>query len=301
MTSSWENNTTVTSCSVLPLQRWMHWNCSVNCIDIALFIWIWRHDTNSANCVHQRPYYRQLSNIRRTKSQNLNVSRLVLQLAVCITLKPGVKSRMKKQLEQRRQAMLQLHLSDKKIHCVLSATYIRDLTVLVESLTKGQVESVFLSYLHHKTVGKHCIIWRFEIQNIACFTISSKISLFLPTCLTFWLTLNPIQCCCAWTNVSKINTRESCFVHYSRTSAWVLESPSSRPPKLERAQPNHRSLSCIGIFVSECKTKSNTKKESRDYVYIMWEYKVLSIKNRCRAKSIREGKNRQNLCNIWKH
>ena len=37
--------------------------------------------------------YRQISNIRCTKSQNLNVSRLILQLSLCNTciLKPGVK------------------------------------------------------------------------------------------------------------------------------------------------------------------------------------------------------------------
>ena len=39
--------------------------------------------------------YRQLYNVRRTKSQNLNVSRLVLQFPVPNPLKPGVKSRMK--------------------------------------------------------------------------------------------------------------------------------------------------------------------------------------------------------------
>ena len=39
--------------------------------------------------------YRQISNISRTKSQNLNVSRLVLQLPLPNPVKPGVKSRMK--------------------------------------------------------------------------------------------------------------------------------------------------------------------------------------------------------------
>ena len=39
--------------------------------------------------------YRQTSNIRHTKSENLNVSRLVLQLSLRNLLKPGVKSRMK--------------------------------------------------------------------------------------------------------------------------------------------------------------------------------------------------------------
>ena len=39
--------------------------------------------------------YRPISNISRTKSQNLNVSGLVLQVSLCNLLKPGVKSRMK--------------------------------------------------------------------------------------------------------------------------------------------------------------------------------------------------------------
>ena len=63
--------------------------------------------------------YRQVSNIRRTESQNLNVSRLGLQLSLRNILKPDVKPRMKMQLEQRRQAMLQLHLSDQQFNCLL--------------------------------------------------------------------------------------------------------------------------------------------------------------------------------------
>ena len=39
--------------------------------------------------------YRPLSNISRTQSQNINVSRLVLQLSLPNPLKPGVKLRMK--------------------------------------------------------------------------------------------------------------------------------------------------------------------------------------------------------------
>ena len=39
--------------------------------------------------------YRQTANIRRTKCRKLNVSRLVLQLALPNQLKPGAKSRMK--------------------------------------------------------------------------------------------------------------------------------------------------------------------------------------------------------------
>ena len=63
--------------------------------------------------------YRKVSNIRCTKSPNLNDSRLVLQLSLSNILKPGIKSRMKMQLEQRRQAMLQLHLSHQQFNCLL--------------------------------------------------------------------------------------------------------------------------------------------------------------------------------------
>ena len=50
---------------------------------------------------------------------------LILQLSVPNPLKLGVKSRMKMKLEQRRQAVLQLHLSDHEFNlhtkvCVLS-------------------------------------------------------------------------------------------------------------------------------------------------------------------------------------
>ena len=55
----------------------------------------------------------------RTKSQNLNVSWLGLQLPSHNILKPSVQWRMKMQLKQHRQAMLQLHLSDQPFHCLL--------------------------------------------------------------------------------------------------------------------------------------------------------------------------------------
>ena len=43
----------------------------------------------------------------------------LLRLSLPNPLKPDVKSRMKMQLEQRRQAMLQLHLSDRQFYCLL--------------------------------------------------------------------------------------------------------------------------------------------------------------------------------------
>ena len=73
--------------------------------------------------------YRQTSNISRTKCQNLNVSRLVLHLSLPNSLMPGVKSRMTMWLEQRRQALLQLYLSDQLCYCLLRCVYIRSLAV----------------------------------------------------------------------------------------------------------------------------------------------------------------------------
>ena len=63
--------------------------------------------------------YRKTSSISRTKFQNLNVSCILLQLSSRHPLKPGVKSRMKMSLEQRRQAMLQLHLSYQQFYCLV--------------------------------------------------------------------------------------------------------------------------------------------------------------------------------------
>ena len=53
---------------------------------------------NSASVSYTRSAeenYRQVSNIRRTKSQHLKDSRTVLQLSLLNPLKPDVKSRMK--------------------------------------------------------------------------------------------------------------------------------------------------------------------------------------------------------------
>ena len=56
---------------------------------------------SGSQCLTFRSYlssgynYRRISNIRRTKSQNLNTSHLGLQLSLSNILKPGVKSRMK--------------------------------------------------------------------------------------------------------------------------------------------------------------------------------------------------------------
>ena len=72
--------------------------------------------------LHRSNDYRKISDIRRTKYQNLNDSRLILQLSLPNPLTPGVKSRMKMYLEQRRQAMLQLHLSDHQFYFLQRCT-----------------------------------------------------------------------------------------------------------------------------------------------------------------------------------
>ena len=77
--------------------------------------------------------YHNISNIRCPKSQNLNVSCLVLQLSLPNPLKQGVKSRMM-YLGQRWQAMLQLHLSDQQVYCLISCDLHRDLSVIEKNL-----------------------------------------------------------------------------------------------------------------------------------------------------------------------
>ena len=63
--------------------------------------------------------YTQTFNIKHTKSQNLNVSHLILLLSLPNPLKPGVESKMKMQLEHRLLTMLQLYLSDQQVYCPL--------------------------------------------------------------------------------------------------------------------------------------------------------------------------------------
>ena len=55
----------------------------------------WSMDKQSYLLIYEERNYRKISNIRRTKSQNLIVSRLVLQLCLPNPTKPCVKSRMK--------------------------------------------------------------------------------------------------------------------------------------------------------------------------------------------------------------
>ena len=52
-------------------------------------------DKETNHCIYTAFDYGEVSNIRRTESQNLKVPRLGLQLSLRNILKPGVKPRMK--------------------------------------------------------------------------------------------------------------------------------------------------------------------------------------------------------------
>ena len=120
--------------------RWLHWKCltklgqscgtlSVNyyypgvcgCDSYHSIHWGLLQDPKSSQYPSWKSHltYRKISNIRRTKYPNLNVSHLALQLSLPNPMKPGVKLRMKMSLEQRWQVMLQLHLSDRQFYCLL--------------------------------------------------------------------------------------------------------------------------------------------------------------------------------------
>ena len=97
---------------------------------------IWRLGKSSQTRICIRRVYTAKSNISRTKSQNLNVSPLVLQLSLPNLLKSCVKLWMKMQLEQRWQAMLQQHLRDHQFNLPTKVWLILEIMRLLKS-TKG--------------------------------------------------------------------------------------------------------------------------------------------------------------------
>ena len=74
---------------------------------------------NTTRKVLRQNAYHKTSNISCTKYQNSNVFRLVWQFSLPNPLKPGVNSMLKMWLEQHRQAILQLHLSDQQVYCLI--------------------------------------------------------------------------------------------------------------------------------------------------------------------------------------
>ena len=97
------------------------WHTVTTCTNFSSALRKKNHNISGVFCFALGKYIKitTTSNIRCTKSQNLNVSRFVLQLSLPNSLKPSVKSRIKMWLEQCRQAMLQLHLSVKQFQCLL--------------------------------------------------------------------------------------------------------------------------------------------------------------------------------------
>ena len=71
------------------------WSIIVLPAKVHLILQIWWQSPNQSNCLQCHWIYRKLSNIRRTKTLNLNVSRLVVQLSLPNPMNPGVKSRTK--------------------------------------------------------------------------------------------------------------------------------------------------------------------------------------------------------------
>ena len=71
---------------------WLNWSHGCPRCDLHTLIINWNHIDESTSEIQT---YRKVSNIRRAKYQNLNDSRLVLQLYVPNPLKPSVKSIMK--------------------------------------------------------------------------------------------------------------------------------------------------------------------------------------------------------------
>ena len=88
--------------------------------------------------------YRKIFNIRCTKSQSLNICSLILQLSLCNVLKLGVKSKMKMWLEQRRQAMLQLHLSDRQFYCLLRCDLYQRFDGILNETTRNKLQWNFI-------------------------------------------------------------------------------------------------------------------------------------------------------------
>ena len=112
------------------------------------------------------------------KSQQIPtlVSRLVLQLSLPNPMKPGVKSRMKMQLEQRRQAMFQLHLSNQQFYCLQGTSYIRGLKLVLSfslELTKRCVIQWTVPLDYHKDLHRLMYI------TIGCWFMKIVFRIFL--------------------------------------------------------------------------------------------------------------------------
>ena len=183
---------------------------------------------------------------------------MVVSLLMPNLMKPDVKSRMKMQLEQRKQALLQLHLSDHQYYCQLRCvSYIRDLTVY---LWRCQ-QSVHIQYIPR---NMHTVF------ALLCFVVVIHGLIFpYPSGLLHWhcgnLTIAPVpakQSWWIWINTSyefimndcitttKQSTTKLCayFLGYpvavfSDVSSWTLQVRSFvlKPSKVIK-------VICPGIY-----------------------------------------------------
>ena len=132
-----------------------------------------------------RNIYHQISNISSTKSQNLNVSHLVLQLSLCNILKPGVEWRMKMLLGQCRQAMLQLHLSDQQFYCRLRCILYQrfDSTSLIQySLAECKADQHISKYFRFSL--QQMTFWCYLYENLLIWiqqVCSGSDNVFMPS------------------------------------------------------------------------------------------------------------------------
>ena len=95
---------------------------------IALIMRQWFAPPARESPLRCRTTYRQTSNISRSKSGNLNIYCLVVQLSLFNPMKPGVKSRIKMQLEQRPQdaptvSEWSKYIAPTKVRCTLEVLW----------------------------------------------------------------------------------------------------------------------------------------------------------------------------------
>ena len=93
--------------------------------------------------------FRQISNIRRMKSINLNVSRLVLQLSLTNLLKPGVKPILKMLLEQRRSAPVGAGPNKSEWSTISLPTKVR---IILEIILHVCIRCITMAYLYGQLI-----------------------------------------------------------------------------------------------------------------------------------------------------
>ena len=107
---------------------------------------------------HRNDKYRQISNISRTKTHNLNVPRPVLRLCLSNPLKPGVLSW---------KAMLQLHLSDQELYCLLMCHLYYSFDGTLFTMLYVTILCVIGKLLHHNSIHTALFIEKFHnISNV---------------------------------------------------------------------------------------------------------------------------------------